>query len=283
MFTMVQNYINPFGYGYEYTYANPFCSCNSGMDFFVGLITELTSRMYFNNISYSTPALNYPSPAVYPYYTNPSVFTYQANTGSNPFAYQKTGNTSYSPNTNTTLAMPTIPSFGGGSYSKTASNPSSSSSTAATSTQPYSSNALSGIKNSSLMKNVPQDRKERILAAVEKACQQYNVDPKLVIAMMSAESGFDPNATSHCGAAGLMQLMPGTARTYGATDVYNIEQNINAAVKFIKYLKDRYNGNMDLMVAAYNAGPGRVKTSIPAIRETQNYVAKVKRNYASLA
>ena len=100
---------------------------------------------------------------------------------------------------------------------------------------------------------------------------------------MYAESGFNPDATSPCGAAGLMQLMPGTARQYGASDPYNIEQNIDAAAKFIKYLKNRYNGNRDLIVAAYNAGPAKVKNSVPAIRETQNHVAKVNRAYNSLA
>ena len=147
----------------------------------------------------------------------------------------------------------------------------------------YDENALPEIRNSSLMKNVPSARKSRILSAVQNSCKKYNVDPKLVISMMYAESNFKPDATSHCGAAGLMQLMPGTAKQYGASDPYNIEQNIDAAVKFIKYLKGRYNGNMDLMVAAYNAGPGRVKNSVPNISETKNYVAKVRRTYNSLA
>ncbi len=147
----------------------------------------------------------------------------------------------------------------------------------------YNKNALPSIKNSDLMKNVPNDRKERILAAVESACNKYNVDPKLVISMMYAESKFDPNATSRCGAAGLMQLMPGTASQYGASDPYNIEQNIDAAVKFIKYLKERYNGNMDLVVAAYNAGPARVQSSVPDIAETKTYVATVNRAYRSLS
>lgn len=146
----------------------------------------------------------------------------------------------------------------------------------------YDGSALQEIRNSSLMKRVPDQLKNRILAAVDKSCKKYNVDPKLVIAMMAQESNFDPGATSCCGAAGLMQLMPGTAKQYGASDPYNIEQNIDAAVKFIKYLKDRYNGNMDLMIAAYNAGPGRVKDHVPNIAETKNYVAKVKKNYASL-
>ena len=146
----------------------------------------------------------------------------------------------------------------------------------------YNSKALPEIANSSLMKRVPANTKAKILDAVDRACKKYNVNPKLVISMMYAESGFNPNATSRCGAAGLMQLMPATAKAYGANNPYDIEQNIFAGVKFLKYLLDRYNGNTDLAVAAYNAGPGRVKTSVPNIKETKNYVAKVNRTYSSL-
>lgn len=146
----------------------------------------------------------------------------------------------------------------------------------------YNSNALPEIGKSSLMNHVPADRKGKILDAVDRACKQYNVDPKLVVSLMYAESAFDPNVTSHCGAAGLMQLMPGTAKSNGANNPYDIEQNIFAGVKFLKWLLDKYNGNKDLAIAAYNAGPGRVKDSIPNIAETKNHVAKVNKAYNSL-
>lgn len=146
----------------------------------------------------------------------------------------------------------------------------------------YNSKALPEIANSSIMKNVPAQTKAKILDAVDRACKKYNVDPKLVISLMYTESGFRPDVTSPCGAAGLMQLMPATAKTYGANNPYDIEQNIFAGVKFLKYLLDRYNGNTDLAVAAYNAGPGRVTTHVPNIRETKNHVAKVNRAYSSL-
>lgn len=174
-------------------------------------------------------------------------------------------------------SLPTLPTFG--------------SATTSTITSPQvkekenvkeTNNSLSSLGNSKIMKNIPAARKKEILSNVEAACKQYNVDPKLVISMMYRESGFDPKATSRYGAGGLMQLMPATGKSYGANDIYDIKQNIFAAVKFIKYLKDRYNGNMDLMVAAYNAGPGRVKNSVPNIKETKNYVAKVKQTYNSL-
>ncbi|MBP3820192.1 lytic transglycosylase domain-containing protein [bacterium] len=147
----------------------------------------------------------------------------------------------------------------------------------------YKTNALPKISNSKLMSRVPAQRKAKILDCVNRACKQYNVDPKLVISLMFAESGFDPNATSRCGAAGLMQLMPATAKSYGASNPYDIEQNIFAGTKFLKYLLNRYNGNTDLAVAAYNAGPGRVHNTVPNIKETKNHVAKVNRNMASLA
>ena len=142
---------------------------------------------------------------------------------------------------------------------------------------------LSKIRDSKLMTRVPQGTKNEILSSVDEACKKYNVDPKLVISMMKCESEFDPNATSKCGAAGLMQLMPATAKSYGASNPYNIKENIFAAVKFIKYLQDKYNGNRDLIIAAYNAGPGRVTTRVPDIKETKNYVAKVNQTYSSLA
>lgn len=225
--------------------------------------TNMYSTMpIFNSCMMQTPTLNMPVLS-----SCAGVGSYSPMMGLGGFGYP------YVP----TLSPITLSSF---SYSNTQVTPQGVSSSGGGA---YDKNALPQIKNSSLMKNVPAAKKEKILGYVDKACKQYDVDPKLVISMMYAESGFDENATSPCGAAGLMQLMPGTAKQYGASDPYNIEQNIFAAVKFLKYLKDRYNGNKDLMIAAYNAGPGRVKNSVPAIKETQNYVAKVNKAYNSLA
>jgi soluble lytic murein transglycosylase-like protein len=154
--------------------------------------------------------------------------------------------------------------------------------TASTTNKGYSANALKNLKNAPILKNVPEQRKTAILNIVDKAAKQYNVDPKLILSVIHAESAFNPKAKSHCGAMGLMQLMPATAKQYGASNAYDMEQNVFAGTKFLSWLLKRYNGNVSLAVAAYNAGPGRVKGSVPKIKETQNYVAKVTQTLRSL-
>lgn len=147
----------------------------------------------------------------------------------------------------------------------------------------YDPDTLKDLRNASILKNVPEARKNAILGIVDKAAKKYNVNPKLILSVISAESSFNPNARSKCGAMGLMQLMPGTAQEYGATNPYDMEQNIFAGTKYLAKLLKKYNGNVKLAVAAYNAGPGRVKDAVPKIRETQNYVVKVTNNLNSLA
>jgi soluble lytic murein transglycosylase-like protein len=114
----------------------------------------------------------------------------------------------------------------------------------------------------------------------EKA-KKYDVDPALVVAVIEQESRFKPRARSHVGARGLMQLMPRTGRWMGATDLYNPEQNIDAGVRYIKYLDRRFNGDLNQIIAAYNGGEGNVKRyqGIPPFRETRQYVKKVMKNY----
>lgn len=114
----------------------------------------------------------------------------------------------------------------------------------------------------------------------EKA-KKYDVDPALVAAVIEQESRFKPRARSHVGAAGLMQLMPRTGRWMGAKDLYNPEQNVDAGVKYIKYLDKRFNGDLNKIVAAYNGGEGNVMRyrGIPPFRETRQYVKKVLKNY----
>jgi hypothetical protein len=111
--------------------------------------------------------------------------------------------------------------------------------------------------------------------------KKYDVDPALVAAVIEQESRFKPRARSHVGARGLMQLMPRTGRWMGARDLYNPEQNIDAGVKYIKYLDKRFNGDIRKIVAAYNGGEGNVKryNGIPPFRETRQYVKKVMKNY----
>jgi len=116
---------------------------------------------------------------------------------------------------------------------------------------------------------------------VSEAANRHRVDPALVRAVIETESNWNPKAWSHKGAGGLMQLIPTTAQRYGAFDVFDPQQNIDAGVKHLKWLLERYNGNLDLALAAYNAGEGAVDRvhGIPAYRETRNYVQKVQNAY----
>jgi Transglycosylase SLT domain len=126
--------------------------------------------------------------------------------------------------------------------------------------------------------SIDRDGAEKL---VREAAERHHVDPALVRAVIETESNWNPRAYSHKGAGGLMQLIPTTAHRYGAYDVFNPQQNIDAGVKHLKWLLERYNGNLDLALAAYNAGEGAVDRAhgIPAFRETRNYVQKVQDAY----
>jgi hypothetical protein len=109
------------------------------------------------------------------------------------------------------------------------------------------------------------------------AAEKYNVPVELLKAIGKQESGFDAKAVSRCGAQGVMQLMPATAKELGVTDAFNAEQNIMGGSKYIAGLMKKYDGNVKLALAAYNAGSGNVAKygGIPPFEETQNYVKKV--------
>ncbi|MGB7284600.1 MAG: lytic transglycosylase domain-containing protein [Candidatus Acidiferrum sp.] len=126
--------------------------------------------------------------------------------------------------------------------------------------------------------NIDRDGVEKL---VREAAERHNVDPALVRAVIETESNWNPSAYSRKGAGGLMQLIPSTAQRYGANDVFNPQQNIDAGVSHLEWLLERYNGNLDLALAAYNAGEGAVDRAhgIPAFRETRNYVQKVQDAY----
>lgn len=109
---------------------------------------------------------------------------------------------------------------------------------------------------------------------------QYNLNPDLLKSVAKAESNFDPSAVSPVGALGIMQLMPATARSLGVNNPLNATENIAGGAKYLSSLLERFDGNVPLAVAAYNAGPGAVKKygGIPPYKETQKYVAKVMDN-----
>lgn len=120
-------------------------------------------------------------------------------------------------------------------------------------------------------------------AIIEKAATTYGVPAKLIQSVIKHESSFNPNAVSHAGASGLMQLMPTTAKFLGVADAFNPEQNIMGGAKYLSQLMKKYDGDISMTLAAYNAGPGNVAKydGIPPFKETQNYVKKVLNTYTT--
>jgi len=113
---------------------------------------------------------------------------------------------------------------------------------------------------------------------IRAAAQKYGLAPPLLKAVMAVESNFNPAAISQKGATGLMQLMPETARDMYVYDILDPKQNIEGGARYLRHLQDRFGGNLERVLAAYNAGPERVRSSggaVPAIPETQAYVRKV--------
>lgn len=122
--------------------------------------------------------------------------------------------------------------------------------------------------------NLPQNYS----SLIRKVSSDYGLDPNLIQAIIQVESNFDPKAISPKGAMGIMQLMPETVRLNKVTDPFNPEENLNGGARHVRYLLDTYDNNLDLVLAAYNAGEGVVNRygSIPPYPETIDYVTKVK-------
>ena len=122
-------------------------------------------------------------------------------------------------------------------------------------------------------------------AHIDFTAKRHSIDPRLVRAIIQVESAWNPRARSRKGALGLMQLMPDTGARFGARDPLDPRQNIAAGVLYLRYLLDRFENDMELALAAYNAGPSAVEDAdgVPRYRETQQYIERVQAAYVRLS
>ncbi len=136
----------------------------------------------------------------------------------------------------------------------------------------YACGVRPGVSFATVRLNTEAYREE-----IAAAAREYGVEEAVVRAVIHAESAFNPTALSHAGAQGLMQLMPATARRFGVTDSYDAQQNIRGGVQYLAWLLKRFNGDLTLAAAGYNAGEGAVDRhrGVPPYSETQRYVQRV--------
>ena len=132
------------------------------------------------------------------------------------------------------------------------------------------------------------ERRKRALPGIEhhieEVAQQHGIDPELVHAIIEVESAWNPRARSRKGALGLMQLLPRTAARFGVSDPFDPQKNIIAGVRYLRFLLDRFDNNLELAVAGYNAGENAVAAAdgVPPYRETQEYLERLRMLYSKL-
>ncbi len=146
------------------------------------------------------------------------------------------------------------------------------------STRVFATHAFgSTVFNSNSTATVPAS----LSSAIHDAARAHGVDPRLVAAVARRESAFNANAVSDAGACGIMQLMPQTAEYLGVRNVFDARENIFGGARYLRTLLDTFHGDLDLTLAAYNAGPGAVEKhrGVPPYAETRAYVAAVRRTY----
>jgi soluble lytic murein transglycosylase-like protein len=148
-----------------------------------------------------------------------------------------------------------------------------------------SSTLQRALNNLTLSKTYGIDDKDQISNQIERSIilssEKYHIDPNLIRAVIKQESNYNPNAVSRVGAQGLMQLMPGTADSLGVKNPFDVSENIDGGTRYLRDQLVAFDGDIELALAAYNAGPGNVRKykGIPPFSETQGYVKKVKANY----
>lgn len=140
------------------------------------------------------------------------------------------------------------------------------------------SSKADGTFGSALQSAVKNSGSKSMEKIFKEASERWGVPENLLKAVAQAESDFNPKVVSSCGASGVMQLMPETAKSLGVADVFDPEQNINGGAKYLSGLLKKYGGDVDLALAAYNAGPGNVDKygGVPPFKETQNYISRIK-------
>jgi soluble lytic murein transglycosylase-like protein len=133
--------------------------------------------------------------------------------------------------------------------------------------------------------DIPSSGDRNLDLIILRAGERYGVDPRFIHAVIWQESKYKVRAKSGAGAQGLMQMIPATARRFGCTDVFDSEANVNAGTRYLRWLLERFDGNISLALAGYNAGEGAVAkyNGVPPYNETQNYVRIITGRYGKLS